>query len=58
VEATRFLLVTTGPDPVVHAGVRIKKSLGKKSESFPSAWIAGSFDVKTALRAFCSAMTK
>jgi hypothetical protein len=37
-------LVTTGLDPVVHA-------------DFSATWIAGSFDIKTALRAFCPAMT-
>jgi hypothetical protein len=36
--------VTTGLDPVVHA-------------DWPAAWIAGSFGIKTALRAFCPAMT-
>jgi hypothetical protein len=41
---TRALLVTTGLDPVVHADLS-------------AAWIAGSFDIKTALRAFCPAMT-
>jgi hypothetical protein len=36
--------VTTGLDPVVHAHLS-------------TIWIAESFDIKTALRAFCPAMT-
>jgi len=35
----------------------LKKPIGK-SDAPLSAWIAGSFDAKTALRAFCPAMTK
>jgi hypothetical protein len=42
--ATLPFFVTTGLDPVVHADLS-------------ATWIAGSFDIKTALRAFCPAMT-